>query len=145
MKYVALILSIKLHFYFSYFDKICKANYSLGNVCPPPLMHFLALETIPSNVSLIIRSCVQIVAFSYNCCNSRGVTSILGIQGGVAPKFASEIRVRVPNLASKNIGDKYPKFCPLNFRYAESIPQVYRYRFGRKHRFHRFFKYINYR
>ena len=36
--------------------------------------------------------------------------------GSLAPNFASEIRVRLPNFASQNIGDKYPKFCPLNFR-----------------------------
>ena len=26
-----------------------------------------------------------------------------------------------PNFASKNINDKYPKFCPLNFRYDPKI------------------------
>ena len=36
--------------------------------------------------------------------------------GGLAPNFASEILVGAPNFASKNINDKYPKFCPLNFR-----------------------------
>ena len=46
-----------------------------------------------------------------------GGTFISGGQEGLAAKFASEIRVRAPNFASKNIGDKYPKFCPLNFRY----------------------------
>ena len=40
--------------------------------------------------------------------------------GGQA-KFASEIHVRAPNFAFKNIGDKYPKFCPLNFRYDPKI------------------------
>ena len=30
------------------------------------------------------------------------------VGGGLAPKFASEIRVRAPNFALKNIGDKYP-------------------------------------
>ena len=40
---------------------------------------------------------------------------------GLAPKFASEILVGAPNLASKNISDKYPKFCPLNFRYDPKI------------------------
>ena len=30
--------------------------------------------------------------------------------GGLAPKFASEIRVRAPNFASKNRSDKYPNF-----------------------------------
>ena len=39
----------------------------------------------------------------------------------MAPKFASEILVEAPNFASKNIGDKYPKFCPLNFRYDTKI------------------------
>ena len=43
-------------------------------------------------------------------------TSILG-GWGLTPKFASEIHVRAPNFASKNIGDKYPKFCSLNFRF----------------------------
>ena len=46
-----------------------------------------------------------------------GGISILGGRGRLVPKFASEIRVGAPNFASKNIGDKYPKFCPLNFRY----------------------------
>ena len=36
--------------------------------------------------------------------------------GGLGPKFASEILVGAPNFASKNINDKYPKFCSLNFR-----------------------------
>ena len=34
-------------------------------------------------------------------------------EGGFAPKFTSEIRV---DFASKSIGDKYPKFYPLNFK-----------------------------
>ena len=50
-----------------------------------------------------------------------GGTSILGGRGGLAPKFASEIRVRAPNFASKIIADEYPKFCPLNFRYDLKI------------------------
>ena len=41
--------------------------------------------------------------------------------GGLAPNFASEIFVEAPNFASKNINDKYPKFCPLNFRYDPKI------------------------
>ena len=41
--------------------------------------------------------------------------------GGLAPKVASEILVGAQNFASKNIGDKYPKFCPLNFRYDPKI------------------------
>ena len=41
--------------------------------------------------------------------------------GGLAPNFASEILVGAPNFASKNINDKYPKFCPLNFRYDPKI------------------------
>ena len=32
----------------------------------------------------------------------------------LAPKFVFEIPVGAPNFPSKNIGDKYPKFCPLN-------------------------------
>ena len=28
-----------------------------------------------------------------------------------------EVGGLAPNFASKNIGDRYPKFCPLNFRY----------------------------
>ena len=43
--------------------------------------------------------------------------------GCLAPKFASAIRVRAPNFAFKNIGDKYPKFCPLNFRYNHKCSQ----------------------
>ena len=45
----------------------------------------------------------------------------IGRSGGLAPKFASEILVGAPNFASKNISDKYPKFCPLNFRYDPKI------------------------
>ena len=41
--------------------------------------------------------------------------------GGLAPKLASEILVGAPNFASKNIGDKYHKFCPLNFRFDPKI------------------------
>ena len=41
--------------------------------------------------------------------------------GGLASKFASEILVGAPNFASKNMSDKYPKFCPLNFRYDPKI------------------------
>ena len=36
-------------------------------------------------------------------------------------KFAPEIRFRAPNFASKNKGDKQPKFCHLNFRYDPDI------------------------
>ena len=39
----------------------------------------------------------------------------------MALKFASEIRVRDPNLAFKNVGDKYSKLCLLNFRYDPKI------------------------
>ena len=35
--------------------------------------------------------------------------------------FASEILVGAPIFASKNINDKTPKFCPLNFRYDSKI------------------------
>ena len=41
--------------------------------------------------------------------------------GGLAPNFASDILAGAPNFASKNINDKYPKFCPLNFRYDPKI------------------------
>ena len=50
-----------------------------------------------------------------------GGTSILGGRGGLAPKFGSEILVGALNFASKNISDKYAKFCPLNFRYDPKI------------------------
>ena len=54
-----------------------------------------------------------------------GGTSILGDRGGggggLSPTFASEILVGAPNFASKNIGDKYSKFCPLKFRYDPKI------------------------
>ena len=39
----------------------------------------------------------------------------------MAPKLASEIIVGAPNFASKTIGDKYPKFGPLNFRFDQNI------------------------
>ena len=32
-----------------------------------------------------------------------------------------EEEARAPNVASQNIGDKYPKFCPLNFGYDPKI------------------------
>ena len=56
-------------------------------------------------------------------CLFPGGTSILGgwWGGGLAPKFASEIRVRAPSFVTKNIGEKYHKFCPLNFRYDPKI------------------------
>ena len=60
---------------------------------------------------------------------SQGGTSKSGGRGGLAPKFASEILVGAPNFASKNISDKYPKFCPLNLRYDPKIgsfPQLLR-------------------
>ena len=50
-----------------------------------------------------------------------GSASILGGRGGLAPKFGSEILVGALNFAFKNISDKYPKFCPLNFRYDPKI------------------------
>ena len=51
----------------------------------------------------------------------KGGTSILGGQGGLAPKFASKILVGAPNFASKILGEKYPEFCPLNFRFDPKI------------------------
>ena len=56
-------------------------------------------------------------------CNPRGVLIYqeVGGGGGLAPKFASGILVGAPNFASKNISDKYPEFCPLNFRYDPKI------------------------
>ena len=45
----------------------------------------------------------------------------IGRLGSLAPTFASEIHGGAPNFASKNKGDKYPKFCPLNFRYDPRI------------------------
>ena len=55
-----------------------------------------------------------------------GGTSISGGWGGLGHKFAPEIRVRAraPNFAAKHmaiIGEKYPKLCPLNFRYDPKI------------------------
>ena len=41
--------------------------------------------------------------------------------GGLTQKFACKIYVGTPNFAFKNISDKYPKFCPLNFRYDPKI------------------------
>ena len=54
------------------------------------------------------------------CFCSRGYFHIRRSEG-LAPKFASEIVVGAPTCASKNIGDKYPKFCPLNFRFDPKI------------------------
>ena len=48
-------------------------------------------------------------------------TSILGGRGAWPQNSASEILVGAPKFASKNISDKYPKFCPLNFRYGLKI------------------------
>ena len=58
--------------------------------------------------------------------NPRRGTSILGGRGGggLTPNFASEIHVGAPNFASKDIGDRYPKFCPLNFKYNPKWPPV---------------------
>ena len=61
-----------------------------------------------------------------NCLVTRGYFHIRR-SGGLVPKFASEILVGAPNFASKNISDKYPIFCPLNFRYdprAENFSQL---------------------
>ena len=62
-------------------------------------------------------------AFRKVCLKPRGGTSILRGRegGGFAPEFASEILVEAPNFASRNVSDKYPKFCPLNFRYDPKI------------------------
>ena len=57
---------------------------------------------------------------------AQGGTSILGGRWCLAPKFASEILVGAPNFASKNIGDKYPKFCLLNFRFDPDFSQLLR-------------------
>ena len=60
---------------------------------------------------------------------AQGGTSISGGRGGLAPKFASEILVGAPNFASKNLDDKYPKFCPLDCRFDPKIgifPQLLR-------------------
>ena len=50
----------------------------------------------------------------------RGYFHIRWSRRGLALKFASEVH-GAPNFASKNIGDKYPKFFPLNFRYDLKI------------------------
>ena len=52
---------------------------------------------------------------------SEGYFHIRRSGGGLAPKFASQILVEAPNFASKSIGNKYPKFCRLNFRYDPKI------------------------
>ena len=54
------------------------------------------------------------------CTNPRGYFHIRR-SGGLAPNFASEILVGATNFAYKIIIDKYPKFCPLNFRYDPKI------------------------
>ena len=53
----------------------------------------------------------------------RGDFHIRWLGGGLATKFAPEIRVRAraPNFATKHMGEKYPKLCPLNFRYDPKI------------------------
>ena len=58
--------------------------------------------------------------FAYGGVPQRGYFHIRR-SGGLVPKFASEILVEAPNFASKNVSDKYPKFCPLNFRYDPKI------------------------
>ena len=52
---------------------------------------------------------------------AQGGTSILRGRVRLAQNFVSEILVGAPNFASKNINDKYSKFCPLNFRYDPKI------------------------
>ena len=55
----------------------------------------------------------------------RGYFHIRRSGGGLAKNFASEIHVGAPNFASKNIGDRYPKFCPLNFRCkTPTVPKI---------------------
>ena len=57
---------------------------------------------------------------SFKICYPRGYFHIRR-SGDLAPNSASKILVEAPNFASKNINDKYHKFCPLNFRYDPKI------------------------
>ena len=72
------------------------------------------------------RSGKQTVYHVHNLQKSQGYFHIRRSGGGgggwgLAPNFAFEILVGATNFASKNINDKYPKFCPLNFRYEPKI------------------------
>ena len=67
------------------------------------------------------RSGKQTVYHVHNLQKSEGGTSLLAGRGVLPPNFASEILVGATNFASKNINGKYPKFCPLNFRYDPKI------------------------
>ena len=53
----------------------------------------------------------------------RGYFHIRRLRGAWLQNLPLNFHVGSPNFASKNVGDKYPKFCPLNFRYNPKCPQ----------------------
>ena len=85
----------------------------------PNVARQVAGKNTSCNTSLFCEITAQKVC--QKSCKAQGDTSILGGRRGLSPQFASEILVGAPNFASKNISDKYPKFCPLNFRYNPKI------------------------
>ena len=77
------------------------------------------LENVPFSIN----------SYRFVCNDCPGGDFHIRRSGGLAPTFASEILVGAPNFASKNLDDKYPKFCPLNFRFDPKIgdfPQLLR-------------------
>ena len=82
--------------------------------------------TIGAKVVMIQQNYEAITGVNYRADTKRftqgeGVLPYLEFVGGLAPNFASEVLGGAPNFSSKNKNEKYPKFCPLNFRYDPKI------------------------
>ena len=103
--------------------KVIKPSAILKSPSPPPPPPSSTNKAVPKQVSN-----VRFHRYKHYLLEPRGVLPYQEV-GGLAPKFASEILVGAPNFASKNLSDKYPKFCPLNFRFDPKIgifPQLLR-------------------
>ena len=106
-----------------YFEKaICQETCILCNVMASnPIRHIVKVMRCVTYSTIYFLPVKDTKTFTLIESRGGGVTSILGGRVGLAPKFASEILVRAPNFASKNMSDKYPKFCSLNFIYDPKI------------------------
>ena len=103
-------------------DRIVLRNYLSFDSVKPIFRFYVAIfwNCFKSSLILKLYMMAKTAAFATGLqCNyhsvpefcPRGGTSILGgREGDLAPNFAS-----------KNIGDKYPKFCPLNLRFDPKI------------------------
>ena len=114
-----LVIDGDLMFSTSYF-KSSLSTISIKRVNAMPLWDFL-----PSSFEVVLKI-MTIAELFILMTTSPGPVGYFHIRrsgggGGLTPKFASEILVGAPNFASKNISDKYPKFCPLDFRYDPKI------------------------